>query len=483
MVNLFGLSHSTTLILSMIKKNSLFIIALILLLFFSEPAYAQDNVALPIYIVQSGENLTQIAQKFNVSVQDLINANNIVDANLISEGTELFIPGIEGVSGILVAQPVSFGETLDSILLKNRLSEDTFKKLNPITSPAEMYVGSNLVLIQQEEGPNLSQIVIQNDDTLLSTAVRSNKNPWEIKKFNRVQQFPLLPGDALFYRGDNEVSSESIFSENISSIEISPLPFVQGHTNVLYIYASAPVNLQGSFGEEQLIFFYDDAGGFYYAIHGVHALEQPGLVPLTVSGNFEDGNQFTAEQMVLLTAGGYRQEEITVEQTTIEQEIVQNENAQVQQIVKPITPEKYWQGPFRFPVDGSLSDETIGFTSVFGSRRSYNNGQFQGFHGGLDFEVRLMSLNIYAPAPGVVVYTGPMNIRGNTIFIDHGRGVYSGYAHLNQFFVNVGDVVQTGQIIGEIGKTGRVTGPHLHWDIWINGNQVDPLDWVNNQYP
>jgi murein DD-endopeptidase MepM/ murein hydrolase activator NlpD len=94
-----------------------------------------------------------------------------------------------------------------------------------------------------------------------------------------------------------------------------------------------------------------------------------------------------------------------------------------------------------------------------------------------------MSLNIYAAAPGKVIYSGQMNIRGNTLFIDHGQGVVSGYAHMQEFRVNAGDFVEQGQLIGLIGKTGRVTGPHLHWDIWVNRTPVDPFDWVENRYP
>jgi len=94
-----------------------------------------------------------------------------------------------------------------------------------------------------------------------------------------------------------------------------------------------------------------------------------------------------------------------------------------------------------------------------------------------------MSLNIYSVAPGRVIFAGPMNIRGNTIFIDHGQGVISGYAHMKEFTVSEGDMVEKGQLIGLIGNTGRVTGPHLHWDIWVNRTPVDPFDWVNNNYP
>jgi murein DD-endopeptidase MepM/ murein hydrolase activator NlpD len=74
-------------------------------------------------------------------------------------------------------------------------------------------------------------------------------------------------------------------------------------------------------------------------------------------------------------------------------------------------------------------------------------------------------------------------VRGFTTYIDHGWGIYSGFFHQKEIQVNVGDVVQPGQLIGQIGATGRVTGPHLHWEIWVNGFQVNPIDWLDNIYP
>ncbi len=74
-------------------------------------------------------------------------------------------------------------------------------------------------------------------------------------------------------------------------------------------------------------------------------------------------------------------------------------------------------------------------------------------------------------------------VRGNATFIDHGWGVYTAYYHQKEIDVAVGQQVQAGQLIGQIGATGRVTGPHLHFEVWVNGIQVDPLDWLNNTYP
>ena len=102
----------------MSKKLISIIIALILIIQNSTIVFAQESTENPVYIVQPGENLTEIAEKFNISVQEIISINGIIDSNLISAGTELIIPGLEGVSGLLLTSPVQVGETLTVILRK-----------------------------------------------------------------------------------------------------------------------------------------------------------------------------------------------------------------------------------------------------------------------------------------------------------------------------------------------------------------------------
>ncbi len=468
----------------MVQKIFSVIIALILLLSNFIVVLAQEDGDLPIYVVQPGENLTEIAEKFHITLNELISSNNISDVNIISAGTELVIPGLEGVSGTLTAEPTSFGENYNSILRKYHLSEQTFTLLNPVTSPAEIYAGATLILPMSKDNNNRKiDSYLANQDSLLTIALKTGSNFWSLLYDNNFADLIALPGDAVFFRSESTSEIQSPFSSFISKIEVDPLPVVQGHTVSVRIYTKEPAIISGKLDDESLNFFQDQSGGFYYSLTGISAIAAAGLVPLQLSGSFDNGESFLVEQNILLKSGGYRQEELTVEQTTIEQDVIDVENSQIQQIVSPVSPEMLWNGKFRFPVDGSLDNDTIGFSSYFGNRRSYNNGTFNGFHGGLDFRVVLMTFNIYATAPGRVVYAGPMSIRGNTTFIDHGQGIYTGYAHQSEIKVKVGDLVQTGQIIGLIGSTGRVTGPHLHWDIWVNGNQVDPFDWIENTYP
>ncbi len=96
--------------------------------------------------------------------------------------------------------------------------------------------------------------------------------------------------------------------------------------------------------------------------------------------------------------------------------------------------------------------------------------EIPGFHSGLYF-CGGEGLQIFAPAAGKVVFAAPLTVRGNATIIDHGWGVYSGFWHQSQLFVNVGDMVEPGQVIGLVGGQ-RVTGPHLHWEVWVNGIQV-----------
>lgn len=120
---------------------------------------------------------------------------------------------------------------------------------------------------------------------------------------------------------------------------------------------------------------------------------------------------------------------------------------------------------FRQPTPGALS-------SSFGLRRVFN-GKPRAPHSGLDIKAPAGQL-VRAPAAGVVVLTGDFFYSGNAVFLAHGEGVVSLYAHLSKVTVHKGQVLKTGDQLGEVGKTGRATGPHLHWSLSLNNARVDP---------
>ncbi len=134
-----------------------------------------------------------------------------------------------------------------------------------------------------------------------------------------------------------------------------------------------------------------------------------------------------------------------------------------------------WTEPFLVPV----RDAQI--TAVFGSGRSYDGAPVSSTHGGVDYGANEGD-PVLASAPGRVSWTGAMPIRGNSVIIDHGAGVKSGYHHLSRIDVAVDDVVAPGDTIGAIGSTGVSTGPHLHWEVSVHGVNVDPLQWLFNSF-
>jgi len=108
----------------------------------------------------------------------------------------------------------------------------------------------------------------------------------------------------------------------------------------------------------------------------------------------------------------------------------------------------------------------------FGLRRILNK-QKRNPHSGMDIAAP-RGRSVKSAEAGRVIYAGNLFFTGNVVYIDHGNGLLSLYAHLSKINVKKGQQVKRGQIIGKVGKTGRVTGPHLHWSVYLNGNAVDP---------
>ncbi len=120
---------------------------------------------------------------------------------------------------------------------------------------------------------------------------------------------------------------------------------------------------------------------------------------------------------------------------------------------------------FQLPVDGRIS-------SIFGLQRLFNNKR-RSRHLGLDIAVPT-GVPVFASHAGIISEVGDYHFNGKTVFIDHGLGLVGLYSHLSKILVRPGEYVIAGQTVGLVGATGRVTGPHLHWGVALNGTWIDP---------
>ena len=147
-------------------------------------------------------------------------------------------------------------------------------------------------------------------------------------------------------------------------------------------------------------------------------------------------------------------------------ERIQRETQRLNDIWGSSAPERLWSGEFIAPVPDPAN-------SAFGTMSVYN-GQPRSPHSGADF-LSPTGRPVKAPNAGRVMLAEALYFTGNTVILDHGLGLFSLFAHLSEIDVKTGDRVAEGDVVGKVGATGRVTGPHLHWTVRANGARVDPL--------
>jgi murein DD-endopeptidase MepM/ murein hydrolase activator NlpD len=155
-------------------------------------------------------------------------------------------------------------------------------------------------------------------------------------------------------------------------------------------------------------------------------------------------------------------------------EVEASEKARLLSTYSLVTPMRFWEGAFTMPVNGASS-------SPFGSWRTFN-GSVNRRHTGFDLKAPI-GTPVLASASGRVVLSRPLDIHGNNVVIDHGWGVFSSYSHLSERYVVPGQFVLQGDIVGLSGNTGRSVGPHVHWEIAVNGEWVNPVQFMGLKLP
>ena len=211
------------------------------------------------------------------------------------------------------------------------------------------------------------------------------------------------------------------------------------------------------------------------AILGVDLEKAPGTYPLVVHVQTAGGKPASCTIQIPIRAGKFATERLQVGKEFVEPSAEQIQRAneerdKLRAIFDKITPEKLWDGDFRVPLDG------VSTGGNFGKRRVLN-GQPGSPHSGVDFPA-VTGTPIHAAQSGRVALAQELFFSGNTVVVDHGLGIYTFYGHLSEIDVKPGDELQTGQVLGKVGATGRVTGPHLHWGLTVERARVNPLQLV-----
>jgi hypothetical protein len=275
-------------------------------------------------------------------------------------------------------------------------------------------------------------------------------------------------------RRQNEASAAWMFSSDNSApridVELDPSEGpVEGRTFTLRIRIDErPHDLQARFDQRPLQLHTDGSGG-YWAIDGLAPDTPHERIALWLRATDALGNANTVEREWGVRRTEFPEEDLGIEPTAAQREAREVEERTLLAIYARPNGPKRWDGRFRSPVEGEITTE-------FGTRRSYE------YHQGTDFAAP-RGAPLRAPANGVVVFADTVPARGNTLVLDHGAGVYTTYGHLDAFEVDEGAQVRAGDTIARIGTTGFSTGPHLHWELWVNGANVDPLEWTRRTFP
>jgi len=339
-----------------------------------------------------------------------------------------------------------------------------------INSQREPAIGSTVMIPQvpQFEGG----LVRSADGGLLQTAVSHNTTAWQIALQNEISS----PHRPLFYQPvfiEEAGKFPHDFPIGFETLELSAIPAhpgegvgYRGQTTVP-LTVTAELTMRG--GRTDLMMDVMKNGRFQTATTGTGAFFGTGEPALTIQ---VDGLPLWSQPWRFEDKGwAYQELTYTGSAGAITQEMIDAERAQMFALWEPNTPLQ-WTTPFQRPIDTYFE-----VTSWYGTRRSNNGGPYSTYHEGVDYSA-YGGTPVMAAAAGTVVLAELLPVRGNTVIIDHGAGVYTGMYHLSALKTAVGDTVQVGDVVGLVGTTGLSTGNHLHWDLIVNTVWVDGEAWL-----
>ena len=199
----------------------------------------------------------------------------------------------------------------------------------------------------------------------------------------------------------------------------------------------------------------------------VPVLTRPGSYTL----EFLDAKgEVTSQKQITVLNAHYPRQNLAIEPSIAALKPSPGEQEAVAAFRKLVTDTRLWRDPLQRPIPGCL-------TSTFGVQRYWNGKPTGEFHAGLD-QRGAAGTPIHAITGGTVKLAREFRLRGGTVAIDHGQGLESIYMHMSKVLAKEGERISAGDVIGEVGSTGRSTGSHLHWSLYADGEPVNPLQWL-----
>ncbi len=260
------------------------------------------------------------------------------------------------------------------------------------------------------------------------------------------------------------------------SVVVEPATPAQGQTMTIRVTLDRAATLTGDWDGQPVTFLYPSATSAW-AVVPVPVWNVVGDRTLFIEAIAPEGQRSLSQTTVSVLETPFEVQYIDVpaeQADLLATGLRPAEDRYLRDVLQTFTPDIKWQGTFALPADGYR-------TSPFGARRSYQGGPPTGYHGGIDMAAA-EGTAVYAPADGVVVFAEPVYVRGNMVIVDHGAGVHTLYFHLSQIDVQVGQTVNSGEVLGLMGTTGLSTGSHLHWEVRIGDMFVDPDEWITREF-
>lgn len=259
-------------------------------------------------------------------------------------------------------------------------------------------------------------------------------------------------------------------------VSFTPEKIKQGDTLFLKVTAGpGRYKISGSIFEKPLYFFADAKGGAYAALIGIDMNTEPALYTLSLFLEDGQGRGIKKDYQIKVESARFGTQRLTLpkEKVELDEETLKRVKLEEEKIGKVwgiLTEDPLWDGNFILPAEGE-------FSSDFGLRRIIN-GEPKNSHTGVDIAAP-EGAPVYASNRGRVVFIDDQFFSGKSLIIDHGLGLFTMYFHLSEILVKEGDPVEKGEIIAKVGKSGRATGPHLHWGMRLNGARVNPASLIN----